>query len=72
MARRIEMRPGDWATGQLRVIAVSADALESTKSECMLSGFAGWLPKPFRLGDLANIVRSQVGDRRSEEAGKAT
>ena len=68
----IEMRPGDWATGQLRVIAVSADALESTKSECMLSGFAGWLPKPFRLGDLANIVRSQVGDRRSEEAGKAT
>ena len=59
----IEMRQDAWAVGKLRVIAVSADALESTKSECKNTGFAGWLPKPFRMGDLSGQIRAQMEDR---------
>ena len=57
------MRQDAWAVGKLRVIAVSADALESTKSECKNTGFAGWLPKPFRMGDLSGQIRAQMEDR---------
>nr|AML79306.1 putative LOV domain-containing protein [Prasinococcus capsulatus] len=44
--------------GRVRIIAVTADALEETQTLCLRTGFDGWLPKPFRLVDLENALRT--------------
>ncbi|GAX73158.1 hypothetical protein CEUSTIGMA_g611.t1 [Chlamydomonas eustigma] len=41
---------------QARVVAVTADAFEGTREDCMTAGFDGWLPKPFRVEDMTRVV----------------
>lgn len=41
-----------------KVVAVTADAFEVTRDDCMAAGFDGWLPKPFRVEDIVKIVNS--------------
>ena len=39
-----------------RVVAVTADAFEVTRDDCMAAGFDGWLPKPFRVEDMTRVI----------------
>ena len=39
-----------------RVVAVTADAFEVTRDDCMAAGFDGWLPKPFRVEEMTRVV----------------
>ncbi|KAG1657709.1 hypothetical protein FOA52_002513 [Chlamydomonas sp. UWO 241] len=47
--------------GPTKVVAVTADAFEGTRDECMAAGFDGWLPKPFRLEDMVRIIGEHSG-----------
>lgn len=45
-----------YPSSKVRIIAVTADAFEDTREQCLAAGFGGWLPKPFRVEDLVRIV----------------
>lgn len=45
-----------WPASRVRIVAVTADAFEDTRDQCLASGFDGWLTKPFRVEDLAGIM----------------
>ena len=45
-----------WPTSRVCIVAVTADAFEDTRDQCLASGFDGWLTKPFRIEDLAGIM----------------
>ncbi|KAK9840570.1 hypothetical protein WJX81_001725 [Elliptochloris bilobata] len=45
-----------WPASRVRIVAVTADAFEDTRDQCLASGFDGWLSKPFRVEDLAGIM----------------
>ena len=52
--RAIERQNG---SGQhLRVIAVTAHAIEGERERCMAAGMDDFLPKPFRLSELAKVL----------------
>ena len=46
----------NWPDTSVRIIAVTADAFEDTRENCLRSGFDGWLAKPFRIEDLASVM----------------
>ena len=46
----------NWPDTSVRIIAVTADAFEDTRENCLRSGFDGWLAKPFRIEDLAAVM----------------
>uniref|UniRef100_A0A7R9YX24 Response regulatory domain-containing protein n=1 Tax=Chlamydomonas euryale TaxID=1486919 RepID=A0A7R9YX24_9CHLO len=54
-----------------KVVAVTADAFEVTRDECMSAGFDGWLPKPFRLEDMVRIIGENVGGSASNNPSAA-
>ena len=45
-----------WPASRVRIVAVTADAFEDTRDQCLASGFDGWLTKPFRVEDLAGMM----------------
>lgn len=45
-----------WPKSKVRVVAVTADAFEDRRDQCLSSGFDGWLAKPFRVEDLVRIM----------------
>ncbi len=47
-----------WPTSKVRVVAVTADAFEDRRDQCLASGFDGWLAKPFRVEDLVKIMEA--------------
>lgn len=46
----------NWPKARVRIIAVTADAFDCTREQCLASGFDGWLAKPFRIEDLARVM----------------
>ena len=47
-----------WPDSKVRVVAVTADAFEDRRDQCLASGFDGWLAKPFRIEDLVRIMEA--------------
>jgi len=47
-----------WPNSKVRVVAVTADAFEDRRDQCLASGFDGWLAKPFRIEDLVKIMEA--------------
>lgn len=47
-----------WPESKVRVVAVTADAFEDRRNQCLASGFDGWLAKPFRVEDLVKIMEA--------------
>ena len=45
-----------WPESKVRVVAVTADAFEDRRDQCLSNGFDAWLSKPFRIGDLERIM----------------
>ena len=45
-----------WPESQVQVVAVTADAFEDRRDQCLSSGFDAWLAKPFRIEDLVRIM----------------
>ena len=45
-----------WPESRVQVVAVTADAFEDRRDQCLSSGFDGWLAKPFRIEDLVRIM----------------
>lgn len=45
-----------WPAQLTKIIAVTADAFEDTRDICVANGFTGWLAKPFRLEEFAQIM----------------
>jgi len=39
-----------------KIIAVTADAFEDTRDQCVANGFTGWLAKPFRIEEFAKVM----------------
>jgi len=55
-----------WPASRVRVVAVTADAYEDTRAACLAAGFDGWLAKPFRVEDLAAVLKDTGGDEGGE------
>lgn len=53
-----------WPDSRVRTVAVTADAFQDTREQCLAAGFDGWLPKPFRVEDLMRIVGGSDAKRR--------
>lgn len=45
-----------WPNHRTAIIAVTADAYEDTRDNCIANGFDGWLAKPFRVEEFAKIL----------------
>ena len=45
-----------WPSQRTKIIAVTADAFEDTRDTCVANGFTGWLAKPFRVEEFAQIM----------------
>lgn len=45
-----------WPHSNVKVVAVTADAFEDRRDQCLSQGFNAWLSKPFRIEDLARIM----------------
>lgn len=45
-----------WPKSSVQVVAVTADAFEDRRDQCLSSGFDAWLAKPFRIEDLVKIM----------------
>ena len=45
-----------WPEEETMIVAVTADAFDLTKGDCDSAGFNGFLPKPFRVEEMANVV----------------
>lgn len=45
-----------WPNQKTKIIAVTADAFEDTRDTCVANGFTGWLAKPFRVEEFAQIM----------------
>ena len=54
-----------------RVVAVTADAFEVTRDDCMTAGFDGWLPKPFRVEEMTRVVAEHAA-RTAKASGNHT
>lgn len=50
-----------WPDAKVRVVAVTADAYDDTRDACTAAGFDGWLAKPFRVEDLAAVLKREEG-----------
>jgi two-component system, cell cycle sensor histidine kinase and response regulator CckA len=46
---------------EVRAIAISADSNEGFGDSCYKLGFCGWLTKPYRLAELAEVLRDVLG-----------
>lgn len=47
-----------WPLSKVKVVAVTADAFEDRRDQCLATGFDGWLAKPFRVEDLVKIMEA--------------
>ena len=47
-----------WPDARICMVAITADAFEETRTDCLRSGFDAWLAKPFRIEQLAQIMDS--------------
>lgn len=45
-----------WPRYHTKIIAVTADAFEDTRDNCIANGFDGWLAKPFRVEEFAKVL----------------
>eukprot|EP00891_Asterochloris_glomerata_P008557 jgi/Astpho2/8557/gw1.00125.89.1_t len=45
-----------WPDARICMVAITADAFEETRTDCLRSGFDAWLAKPFRIEELAQIM----------------
>ncbi|MEY4755091.1 MAG: hypothetical protein RJA44_2766 [Pseudomonadota bacterium] len=59
--RAIRQLPG--AAGQVRIIALTADAFSEARERAMLAGMNDFLPKPVQLGDIDQLLRRHFGMR---------
>ncbi len=50
------MMPG--AAGQVKIVALTANAVSEVREKCLEAGMTGCLTKPIRLDDLAKALRS--------------
>ena len=64
--RRVRERPGE----QPIILAMTANALQGDREECLAVGMDDYLPKPLRPGDLGDKLAS-IGARIAERATKA-
>lgn len=55
-AKRIRAVPDRYGGKQVRIVALTADALDSTRSKCLSQGFDYFLPKPITLDDLRTSI----------------
>lgn len=58
--RRIRAREQQEGSGHLPIIALTASALEQDRDRALKSGMNDYLSKPFKLDDLAQILRPVI------------
>jgi CheY-like chemotaxis protein len=56
---------------RLRVIALTADALEGDRERCLAAGMDDYLAKPFALSELREMLGRQRAQRWGETPGVA-
>ena len=45
-----------WPQVKSRIVAVTADAYDATRQNCLRAGFTHWIAKPFRLQDISAVL----------------
>ena len=45
-----------WPEVKARIVAVTADAYDATRENCLRAGFTHWIAKPFRLQDFSAVL----------------
>ena len=64
--RRIRALPG--AAGQLPIVAMTANAMKEDEAACRAAGMTAFVSKPFRPGQLVEVLTSLLSSERSADA----
>jgi CheY-like chemotaxis protein len=47
-----------WPESEVKIVAVTTDVFDHSWKQWLISGFDGWLAKPFRLEDLVKVMQA--------------